>query len=94
MQMCAALWVADSQTADGITSKPACALVCVSAADKCLYSLFSCSDSENEINRQAVSLCSLFQAVLNPILFASLRGGIWMTWSISNQERPAAFLSL
>ena len=52
---------------------------------------FSCSDSENEINRQAASPRSLSQPVLNPILFASLQGGIWMTWSISNQERPEAF---
>lgn len=93
MQIRSLLWVTELQTADGITYKPSCALACVSAADKPLYSLFFCSDSENEINRQAVSPRSLSQPVLNPILFASLQGGIWMTWSISNQERPAAFLS-
>lgn len=65
----------------------------ISVTDKRLYSLFFHSDSENEINRQAVSLHSLSQPDLSPILFTFLRGGIWMTWSISNQERPEAFLS-
>lgn len=94
MQIRSLLWITEFHSADSVTYKPSCALVCVSAADKRLYSLFFCSDSENEINRQAVSQPSLSQPVLPPILFAFLQGGIWMTWSISNQERPAAFLPL
>lgn len=80
MQICSLLWVTELQWADGITYKPSCALACLSAADKRLYSLFFCPDSENEINRQAVLPRSLFSGSLEP------DPKIWMTWSISNQE--------
>ena len=92
MQICSLPWLAELRIAAGSLVSRSCALACVSAADKRLYSLFFPAlivrmKSTGELRRRVV----FSQPVLNPILFASLQGGIWMTWSISNQERPEAF---